>query len=150
MSVSFCEITLLYVVAKQLPTKPPLGCLGCFSFLCGRKQFGKRNFLKTLFQTCFTCLLLKILLLSAKTKNCVHSNSNVVTRWVPLNMTEIKGKVSSEISAKSFVLLTKLLITKKKRRRPVTAGAFIVFLFFFCYFLQFSPALYSSTPFVLC
>ena len=33
-------------MAKQLSTKLPLGCLGCFSFSCGRKQFGKRNFLK--------------------------------------------------------------------------------------------------------
>ena len=95
MSVLFCEITLLYVVAKQLSTKPPLGCLGCFSFSCGRKQFGKRNFLKTLFQTCVTCLLLKILLLSVK-KNCVHSNSNVVTGWVPLNI-KIKENFSQEL-----------------------------------------------------
>ena len=37
-----------YVVAKQLSTKLPLGCLGCFSFSCGRKQFGKRRFWKTM------------------------------------------------------------------------------------------------------
>ena len=48
-------------------------------------------------------------------------------------MTEIKEKVSSEISAKSFVLLTKLLITKKKRRRPVTVGVFLFFFLLFFY-----------------
>ena len=37
-----------YVVAKQLSIKLLLGCLGCFSFSCGRKQFGKRRFWKTM------------------------------------------------------------------------------------------------------
>ena len=37
-----------YVVAKQLSIKLLLGCLGCFSFSCGRKQFGKKRFWKTM------------------------------------------------------------------------------------------------------
>ena len=39
---------LCNAVHKQLSTNPSLGCLGCFSFSYGRKQFGKRRFWKTM------------------------------------------------------------------------------------------------------